>query len=105
MAHLWLMQAVKEELKKNNGAFVISASVAGLRPGGSSMVSVPGLVLAGLGGGRRIAFVALRTSVVQRTLAVCGTRRGKQPQVKRRTPPRTTTTQQPSSPTIHKEQH
>lgn len=39
MAHLWLMQAVKEELKKNNGAFVISASVAGLRPGGSSMVS------------------------------------------------------------------
>lgn len=40
MTHLWLMQAVKEELKKNNGAFVISASVAGLRPGGSSMVSV-----------------------------------------------------------------
>lgn len=38
MAHLWLMQAVKEELKKNSGAFVISASVAGLRPGGSSMV-------------------------------------------------------------------
>lgn len=51
MAHLWLMQAVKEELKKNSGAFVISASVAGLRPGGSSMVSASGLVLAGLGGG------------------------------------------------------
>lgn len=39
MAHLWLMQATKDELKKHNGAFVISASVAGLRPGGSSMVS------------------------------------------------------------------
>lgn len=45
MAHLWLMQAVKEELKKNNGAFVISASVAGLRPGGSSMVSTIGSAL------------------------------------------------------------
>lgn len=38
MSHLWLMQASEEELKKNKGGFIISASVAGLKPGGSSMV-------------------------------------------------------------------
>ncbi|RSH77411.1 uncharacterized protein EHS24_003377 [Apiotrichum porosum] len=37
MAHLWLAQAAEEELKKNHGSLVISASAAGLRPSGSSM--------------------------------------------------------------------
>ena len=39
MGHLWLMQDVEEELKKNEGSFVISASIAGLKLTGSSMVS------------------------------------------------------------------
>jgi len=43
MAHLWLMQDLQDELKKNEGCFIISASVAGLKPVGSSMVSaMPG---------------------------------------------------------------
>lgn len=37
LSHLWLMQACKAELVANKGAFVISASVAGLKPSGSSM--------------------------------------------------------------------
>lgn len=37
MAHLWLMQSLEDELKKNKGCFIVSASVAGLRPTGSSM--------------------------------------------------------------------
>lgn len=41
LSHLWIMQAAQEELKRNQGAFVISASVAGLNPGGSSMVRRP----------------------------------------------------------------
>lgn len=39
MAHLWLMQDLEDELRKNQGSFIISASIAGLRPVGSSMVS------------------------------------------------------------------
>jgi NAD(P)-dependent dehydrogenase (short-subunit alcohol dehydrogenase family) len=39
MAHLWLMQDLQEELKKNQGSFTISASIAGLKAVGSSMVS------------------------------------------------------------------
>lgn len=38
MSHLWLMQEVKDELIANKGSFVISASVAGLKPSGSSIV-------------------------------------------------------------------
>lgn len=37
MAHLWLMQALEDELKANKGCFIVSASVAGLRTTGSSM--------------------------------------------------------------------
>ncbi|CAK9781746.1 short chain dehydrogenase/reductase [Cutaneotrichosporon oleaginosum] len=37
MSHLWLMQAVQDELKANHGSFVVSASAAGLKPSGSSM--------------------------------------------------------------------
>ncbi|KAM0755134.1 NAD(P)-binding protein [Meredithblackwellia eburnea MCA 4105] len=36
-SHLWMMQAGQEELKKNKGAFLITASTAGLKPSGSSM--------------------------------------------------------------------
>lgn len=38
MSHLWVMQACQEELRKNRGAMVITASVAGTKPSGSSMV-------------------------------------------------------------------
>jgi NAD(P)-dependent dehydrogenase (short-subunit alcohol dehydrogenase family) len=37
MTHLWLMQAVEDELKQNKGSFIITSSAAGLKPGGSSM--------------------------------------------------------------------
>lgn len=37
MAHLWLMQSLEDELKANKGCFIVSASIAGLRPTGSSM--------------------------------------------------------------------
>lgn len=37
MAHLWLMQSLEDELKTNKGCFIVSASIAGLRPTGSSM--------------------------------------------------------------------
>lgn len=37
-AHLWLMHAVKPELEKNRGAFVSTASLAGVVPSGSSLV-------------------------------------------------------------------
>jgi len=36
-SHLWVMQAARAELKRNEGSFLITASVAGIRPGGSSM--------------------------------------------------------------------
>ena len=38
LSHLWLMQRCEAELKKAEGSFVVSASVAGLKPSGSSMV-------------------------------------------------------------------
>jgi NAD(P)-dependent dehydrogenase (short-subunit alcohol dehydrogenase family) len=37
--HLWLAYAAKEELEKSEGCIVTTASVAGLKPGGSSLVS------------------------------------------------------------------
>jgi len=37
-AHLWLMHAVKPELERNQGAFVSTASLAGVVPSGSSLV-------------------------------------------------------------------
>ncbi|WWD19958.1 hypothetical protein CI109_104431 [Kwoniella shandongensis] len=37
LSHLWLMQACQEELRKQKGSFIVSSSVAGLRPSGSSM--------------------------------------------------------------------
>ena len=37
-AHLWLMAAARDELEKNEGAFVSTASVAGVKPSGSSVV-------------------------------------------------------------------
>lgn len=37
LSHLWLAQATEADLKKTGGSFLISASVAGLRPSGSSM--------------------------------------------------------------------
>ncbi|GFZ47207.1 hypothetical protein JCM24511_04950 [Saitozyma sp. JCM 24511] len=40
LSHLWLMQACQDELKSNKGSFVVSASVAGLRPSGSSMPGI-----------------------------------------------------------------
>jgi NAD(P)-dependent dehydrogenase (short-subunit alcohol dehydrogenase family) len=36
-AHLWLMHAAKSELERNEGAFVTTASVAGVKPSGSSL--------------------------------------------------------------------
>jgi NAD(P)-dependent dehydrogenase (short-subunit alcohol dehydrogenase family) len=36
-AHFWLMHAVKPHLEKKNGAFVTTASMAGVNPGGSSL--------------------------------------------------------------------
>ena len=36
-AHLWLMNAVKPHLEANKGAFVTTASLAGVVPGGSSL--------------------------------------------------------------------
>lgn len=47
MSHLWLMQAVQDELKANKGSFVVSASAAGLKPSGSSMVSHVAVALYG----------------------------------------------------------
>ncbi|KAK9893257.1 short chain dehydrogenase [Cystobasidium minutum MCA 4210] len=37
LSHLWVMQAARAELAQNHGSFVITASVAGLLPSGSSM--------------------------------------------------------------------
>lgn len=37
-SHLWLMKAAKEELDKSEGAFITTASVAGLTNQGSSLV-------------------------------------------------------------------
>lgn len=42
MSHLWVMQAAESELRKNKGSFLVSASIAGLTTGGSSMVSACG---------------------------------------------------------------
>lgn len=36
-AHLWLMHASKEHLEKTEGAFLTTASVAGVKPSGSSL--------------------------------------------------------------------
>ena len=36
-AHLWLMHASKAELEKTEGAFITTASVAGIKPSGSSL--------------------------------------------------------------------
>jgi NAD(P)-dependent dehydrogenase (short-subunit alcohol dehydrogenase family) len=35
--HLWLMEAAKEQLVANQGVFVSTASVAGVKPSGSSL--------------------------------------------------------------------
>lgn len=39
-SHLWLMAAVKAELEAREGVFVSTASVAGVKASGSSVVSV-----------------------------------------------------------------
>lgn len=36
-AHLWLMHAAKPELDKTEGAFITTASIAGVKPSGSSL--------------------------------------------------------------------
>jgi NAD(P)-dependent dehydrogenase (short-subunit alcohol dehydrogenase family) len=36
-AHLWLLYAAKEQLEKNEGAFITTASIAGVKPSGSSL--------------------------------------------------------------------
>lgn len=36
-AHLWLFHAARSELEKNDGAFVTTASLAGIKPSGSSL--------------------------------------------------------------------
>lgn len=36
-AHLWLFHAAKPELEKNSGAFITTASLAGIKPSGSSL--------------------------------------------------------------------
>lgn len=36
-SHLWLMHAAKAELEKTEGAFVTTASIAGVKPSGSSL--------------------------------------------------------------------
>ena len=37
-SHLWLMHAAKKHLEKTEGAFITTASLAGVIPGGSSLV-------------------------------------------------------------------
>ncbi|GAB1725120.1 hypothetical protein NU195Hw_g6841t1 [Hortaea werneckii] len=36
-SHLWLMHAAKDELEKSEGSFITTASVAGIKPSGSSL--------------------------------------------------------------------
>lgn len=36
-AHLWLLYAAKEQLEKNEGSFITTASIAGVKPSGSSL--------------------------------------------------------------------
>lgn len=36
-SHLWLMHAAKAELEKSEGAFITTASIAGVKPSGSSL--------------------------------------------------------------------
>jgi NAD(P)-dependent dehydrogenase (short-subunit alcohol dehydrogenase family) len=36
-AHLWLLYAAKEQLEKHEGAFITTASIAGVKPSGSSL--------------------------------------------------------------------
>ena len=36
-AHLWLLHAARSELEKSEGAFITTASLSGVRPGGSSL--------------------------------------------------------------------
>ncbi len=40
-SHLWLMHAAKKHLEKTEGAFITTASLAGVIPSGSSLVSCP----------------------------------------------------------------
>ena len=40
-AHMWLMKAVKPHLEASEGAFITIASVAGVKPSGSSVVGSP----------------------------------------------------------------
>lgn len=37
-SHLWLMHAAKKHLEESEGAFITTASVAGMKPSGSSLV-------------------------------------------------------------------
>lgn len=36
-AHLWLLHAAKAELERTEGAFITTASIAGVKPSGSSL--------------------------------------------------------------------
>lgn len=40
-SHLWLMQAAKKHLDETEGAFISTASIAGVIPSGSSLASHP----------------------------------------------------------------
>lgn len=40
-SHLWLMHAAKKHLEETEGVFITSASLAGVTPSGSSLVSPP----------------------------------------------------------------
>lgn len=42
-SHLWLMQAAKKYLDETEGAFITTASIAGVIPSGSSLASNPRL--------------------------------------------------------------
>ena len=44
-SHLWLMHAAKKHLDETEGAFITTASLAGVIPSGSSLVKCPQLVL------------------------------------------------------------
>jgi len=41
-SHLWLMHASKKWLEESEGCFITTASLAGVRPSGSSLVSKMG---------------------------------------------------------------
>lgn len=44
-SHLWLFHAAKPYLDETEGAFITTASVAGVKPSGSSLVSFRGVCL------------------------------------------------------------